>query len=107
MVAGAGFVAACPASAVRKPEIRAGSNNAIRIFLNGKEVYGREEYHHGMQMDQHVARAVLRAGRNEILIKVCQNEQTDDWAQLWSFQLRVCDYLGAAAPVTNVTEKVK
>ena len=39
--------------------------------------------------------------------KVCQNEQTDDWAQLWSFHLRVCDSLGGAVPVTNVTEKVK
>lgn len=88
-------------------ELRAGSNNAVRMWLNGKEVYFREEYHHGMAMDQHVGKGVLKAGRNEILIKVCQNEQTDSWAQLWSFQLRVCDHLGTAAPVTNVTEKVK
>lgn len=91
----------------RPIEIRAASNNAVRIWLNGKEIYFREEYHHGMQMDQHVGKGTLRAGRNEILIKVCQNEQTDSWAQLWSFQLRVCDSLGAAVPVTNVTDKVK
>jgi hypothetical protein len=47
----------------------------------------------------------LKAGRNEILIKVCQNEQTDAWAQKWSFQLRVCDALGGAVPLTVVTEK--
>ncbi len=91
----------------RSIDLRAGSNNAVRIWLNGKEVFFREEYHHGMKMDQHVGKGTLKTGRNEILIKVCQNEQTDSWAQQWSFQLRVCDYLGAAVPVTNVTEKIK
>ncbi len=91
----------------RPVEIRCGSNNAVRIWLNGKEVYFRDEYHHGFQMDQHVGRGVLKTGRNEILIKVCQNEQTDSWAQQWSFQLRVCDDLGGAIPIANVTEKVK
>jgi hypothetical protein len=91
----------------RNVELRAGSNNAVRIWLNGKEVYFREEYHHGMEMDQHVGKGVLQAGHNEILIKVCQNEQKDSWAQQWSFQLRVCDALGGAVPVTNVTEKVR
>lgn len=87
-------------------EIRAGSNNAVRIYLNGKEIYFREEYHHGMKMDQHVGKGVLKAGRNEILVKVCQNEQTDSWAQQWSFQLRICDSLGSAVPVSVVMEKV-
>jgi hypothetical protein len=88
----------------RSVEVRAGSNNAVRIYLNGKEVYFREEYHHGMQMDQHVGRGRLKAGRNEILIKVCQNEQEDSWAQQWSFQLRICDALGGAVPVTVLNE---
>jgi hypothetical protein len=91
----------------RPVEIRCGSNNAVRIWLNGKQVYFREEYHHGKLMDQHVGKGTLKQGRNEILIKVCQNEQTESWAQEWSFQLRVCDHLGAAVPITNVTEKVK
>jgi len=89
----------------RPIEIRAASNNAVRIWLNGKEIYFREEYHHGREMDQHIGKGTLKAGRNEVLIKVCQNEQTDSWAQEWSFQLRVCDALGAAAPIVNVTGK--
>jgi hypothetical protein len=84
-------------------QIRAGSNNAVKLFLNGKEIYFREEYHHGMQMDQHVGTGTLKAGRNEILIKVCQNEQTDDWAQTWSFQLRVCDDIGGKVPLKLIT----
>lgn len=86
-------------------DIRAGSNNALKIFLNGKEVFGRDEYHHGMRMDQHSTRATLKAGKNEILVKVCQNEQTDAWAQQWSFQLRLCDALGAAVPVRVALKK--
>jgi hypothetical protein len=85
----------------RPAEIRVGSNNAVKIFLNGKLLFFREEYHHGMRMDQHVGAGVLKAGRNEILLKVCQNEQKDDWAQSWSFQLRVCDPLGAALAGIN------
>lgn len=80
-------------------ELRAASNNAVRLYLNGKEVYFREEYHHGMEMDQHAGRGTLRPGRNVILVKVCQNEQTESWARLWSFQLRVCDALGGSVPL--------
>lgn len=87
----------------RPIEIRCGSNNAVRIYLNGKEIFFREEYHHGMEMDQHAGKGTLKAGRNDILIKVCQNDQDEVWARNWSFQLRVCDHLGAATPVKNVT----
>lgn len=84
----------------RPIQIRAGCINAIKIFLNGKEVFHRDEYHHGMVMDQHIAGAALKAGRNELLIKVCQNEQTESWAQDWKFQVRLCDAVGAAVPFT-------
>lgn len=89
----------------RPIEIRATSNNAIRIYLNGKEIFFRDEYHHGTRMDQHVGKGVLKAGRNEVLVKVCQNEQTESWAQQWNFQLRLCDALGGAVPVTVVAAK--
>jgi hypothetical protein len=86
-------------------QIRAGSNNAVKVFLNGKQLYFREEYHHGIRMDQHIGVGTLKAGRNEVLIKVCQNEQTEVWAQSWSFQLRLCDAVGGAVPLTLVAEK--
>lgn len=89
----------------RPVEIRVGSNNAVKLFLNGKPIFAREEYHHGLRMDQHVGVGTLKAGRNEILVKVCQNEQKDEWAQSWSFQLRICDAIGAAVPVTVATTK--
>ncbi|HMC66516.1 MAG TPA: hypothetical protein VKI65_16395 [Gemmataceae bacterium] len=103
-VIGYGY-AAVESPSERPVELRATSNNAVKIFLNGREIFFREEYHHGMRMDQHVGKAKLKAGRNEILIKVCQNEQKEDWAQNWSFQLRVCDALGGAVPLKLLAEK--
>ena len=74
--------------------IHVGSPNAIKLWLNGKPIATRDEYHHGMSMDQYQATGTLRPGRNTILIKLCQNEQTEEWAQNWTFQLRVCDLTG-------------
>jgi hypothetical protein len=91
----------------RLVELRAGSPNALKIFLNGKQVFAREEYHHGAYQDQYSARGTLKAGRNEILLKVCQNEQTENWAQDWKLQLRICDLVGAAVPFTETSKEGK
>jgi hypothetical protein len=88
----------------RRAEIRVGCINALKVFHNGKEVFGCEECHHGSEMDQYVIPVTLKAGRNELLLKVCQNEQTEPWAQDWSFQARLCDATGAALPVTVETQ---
>jgi hypothetical protein len=37
----------------------------------------------------------MRAGRNTILLKICQDEEKEDWAQSYQFQLRVCDSNGS------------
>lgn len=89
----------------RTVQVRAGCATAIKVFVNGKEVFARDEYHHAAGVDQYAAEAPLRAGRNEILLKICQNEQTEPWAQAWSFQARLCDAVGAAVPFTE--EKVE
>ncbi len=52
-------------------------------------------------MDQYIGQGELKAGRNVILLKICQNEQTEDWAQDWKFQFRVCDSLGKAIHSTD------
>lgn len=90
----------------RPIEIRTGSYNSLKIFLNGKEVFAHEEYHHGMNIDQYFCRATLKAGKNELLVKVCQNEQKEQWAQSWMFQLRLCDSTGVAVPFAVVPPMV-
>jgi hypothetical protein len=77
-------------------EVRIGSPNAVKVWLNGELVISREVYHAGSQVDQYVAPVKLRAGANTLLVKVCQNEQTDSWAQEWEFQLRFTDSTGLA-----------
>ena len=84
-------------------DFRAGSQNALQIFLNGKKIFEREEYHHGTKLDQHVAKGTLAAGKNQILVKICQNDQPDQWAQVFGFQLRICDHLGGPVPMQIVT----
>lgn len=80
-------------------EIRMGTQDAIKLWLNGKPIYDVEVYHANVRMDQYVARGQLQAGRNLLLLKVCQNEQTEDWARDWKFQLRICDATGGAVPL--------
>ena len=77
-------------------EVRSGCENASKVWLNGKLLYEAEVYHANVSMDQYVAHGVMKKGRNTIVLKVCQNEQTEQWAQEWKFQLRVCDRAGTA-----------
>jgi hypothetical protein len=87
----------------RPVEIRYSCINAAKLFLNGKQVHAREEYHHGESFDQYVVKVTLKAGKNEILVKACQNDQKEPFAQVWQFKLRICDATGGAVQVKNVT----
>lgn len=89
---------------VRPVEFRLGTPNAWKLWVNGEFVFGRDEYHRGTQLDQYSVKARLRQGQNVILLKICQNEQTEEWAQDYKYQIRVCDSTGAAVlPSPSVT----
>lgn len=77
-------------------EFRLTSYSAVKLWLNGELIDQHNVYHGGSQLDQYPSRATLRPGPNVILLKVCQNEQTQDWAKPWAFQLRVCRKDGTA-----------
>lgn len=77
-------------------ELRLGCKNGWKIWLNGELVFGRDEYHRGMSIDQYKLPISLKKGKNTILVKLCQNEQTEEWTVQWQFQLRVCDATGTA-----------
>jgi hypothetical protein len=89
----------------RPVDIRVGCITANKVWFNGEFLGGRDVYHTGMDVDQYVYRGKLKAGKNLILVKVLQNEQTDSWAQIWQFQLRVCDAIGTAVLPTDVAGK--
>jgi hypothetical protein len=84
-------------------DVRVTSITAVRIVLNGKELYAREEYHHGAPFDASVGKGTLQKGENVLVLKVCQNNQTESWAQNWFFQMRVCDETGGPLPLKQKT----
>lgn len=94
-----------PSSEARTVQMRLGTPNAWKLWVNGEQVFAREEYHRGTSMDQYRVAVDLKPGPNRILLKLCQNEQTQDWAQKYQFQLRVCDPAGSAVLPTEKEEK--
>ena len=88
--------------AARPVELRLGGKNSWKVWLNGKLLFGRDEYHTNVEIDQYLMPAQLQAGRNTILVKVCQNEEIADWTGEWEFQLRVTDSLGT--PIVSASE---
>lgn len=86
-------------------EVRIGSPCAVAVWVNGKPVMAQEVYHASEAIDQYVATAEFREGTNTVMVKCCQNEQTEPWAVDWKFQLRVCDSLGSPLATQLATEK--
>ncbi len=84
-------------------EARLGCINANKIWINGKLVTANEVYHSGTRIDQYIGDCELKDGVNTVLIKVCQNAQTESWAQDWQFQFRFTDLNGAALPIVLTT----
>ena len=82
----------------KNAQFRIGTANATKIWLNGKLVMSNEIYHNSNSIDKFIGDVTLAKGKNEILIKVCQNEQTQPWAQDWQFQFRICEKSGKAIP---------
>ncbi|GMQ80416.1 MAG: hypothetical protein BMS9Abin04_404 [Planctomycetia bacterium] len=95
-----GVVAYAAASFVsdkeRTVELRWGSQNATKVWVNGRLVAQHEIYHTGTTPDQYRCEAPFHRGDNLILVKVCQDEQTEAWTENWAFKLRVTDSLGGA-----------
>ena len=80
--------------AAGQAEVRIGSPCAVAVWVNGRPVMAHEIYHASEAIDQYVAAAEFRVGPNTVLVKCCQNEQTEPWAGEWKFQLRITDPLG-------------
>lgn len=85
----------------RTAQLRLGCKNAWKIWLNGEFVFGRDEYHRGMRIDQYILPVQLKKGRNTLLVKACQNKEEKSWTVEWQFQLRVCDETGTAIHSTD------
>ena len=83
-------------------QLRLATENAFKLWLNGELLVARPEYHRSKRFDQYVVPGTARAGKNEVLIKLLQNEQTQGWAQEYDVTVRVTDPNGLAAEVQPV-----
>ena len=70
-------------------QLRTGSDDQIKVWLNGKEVISYAELR-GAQPDQDIATVTLNEGENQILVKVCNDEMG------WGFYLRITQNDGGA-----------
>src|SRR5262249_7772931 len=59
-------------SEAREVEFRGAADDNLTVWVNGKRVFGFEEYRNGVRLDRHRFRVRLAAGVNTVLVKVCQ-----------------------------------
>ncbi len=85
-------------------QARLGCICANKVWLNGKLLTANEVYHAGSMIDQYTSDCRLAAGTNRILLKICQNEQTQSWAQDWEFQFRLTDPTGKGLTSTTTAQ---
>ena len=76
-------------------EIRIGSDDGYKLWLNGKLI-GTEHVYRGAEIDQEIYPVKLNKGKNLILLKVDQ-----DWGE-YEFMLRAVTSDGKAAPGVKV-----
>jgi hypothetical protein len=90
-------------------QLRAGADDNCTAWLNGQKVLARAQWLNGHRLDRFVVPIQLQAGRNTLLVKICQGPQNKDpqVPNNWSLQLRVCDASGKGLPVRVVEPGAK
>ena len=77
-------------------QVRCGADDNCSVWLNGKKVFGRDQWLNGTRFDRFVTPIQLKSGRNTLLVKICQGPQHKDpeVPNNWTLQLRLCDEQG-------------
>lgn len=84
----------------RKAEIRVGTDDDARIFLNGREIHAYDGAREAWE-EQDTVPVTLRSGDNALLVKVC-NRDSD-----WRFNLRITDPRGRSLVVEKAPGRVR
>jgi hypothetical protein len=76
----------------QEAQLRSSADDCLAVWLNGEKVFGREMWLNGTRFDRFITPVRLKAGRNRVLVKVCQGPHHRDPAvgNAWTFQLRLC-----------------
>jgi len=90
-------------------QLRTGADDNCTVWLNGQKVFGRQQWLNGIRLDRFVTPVQLRAGKNQLLVKICQGPQHKDpqVPNNWSLQLRFCDVNGAGIALKNLLPPVE
>ncbi len=86
-------------------QLRCGADDNCSVWLNGRKVFAREQWLNGTRFDRFITPITLAAGRNTLLVKVCQGSQHKDpeVPNNWSLQLRLCDDQGRGIEFKTVS----
>jgi hypothetical protein len=90
-------------------QLRCSADDNLSVWLNGEKVFGRPQWLNGTRLDRFVTPVTLRAGKNRLLVKVCQGPQHSDPAvgNAWSMQLRFCTEDGAGVRLEQILPAVE
>ena len=89
-------------------QLRRGADDNCTVWLNGEKVFGRNQWLNGVRFDRFVSNVKLRAGKNQLLVKVCQGPQHRDpqVSNNWSLYVRLCDADGTGLPFRTALPKI-
>ena len=81
----------------REVQLRIGSDDQAKVWLNGEQVYAFEKGR-WIVVDKDIVPVTLKAGKNTILVKVCNEELT------WGFYMRFTDENGKPFDDLTISE---
>jgi hypothetical protein len=76
-----------------KAEMRGAADDNFTVWVNGVKVFAFEEWRNGVRHDRHRFPIELKAGKNSVLVKICQSAAPNPEPN-WEFFLRVADATG-------------
>jgi hypothetical protein len=88
-----------------KVEMRGAADDNFTVFVNGVKVFAFEEWRNGVRHDRHRFPVELKAGRNAVLVKVCQSMAPNPEPN-WEFMLRVVDSTGKGIAMKPLVSRV-
>lgn len=81
-------------------EFRGAADDNFTVWVNGAKVFGFEEWRNGVRHDRHRFTAMLKEGKNRVLVKICQTPAPNSEPN-WEFFLRVVDSTGKGIAMMN------
>ena len=82
-------------------EMRGAADDNFTVWVNGVKVFAFEEWRNGVRLDRHRFAVKLNAGKNTVLVKICQSQAPNPEPN-WEFFLRVVDATGKGIEMKNL-----